>query len=269
MEEKEFYKLLELPEEIADCLLSYGENREEQLPRPIVRALFQRDQWEKGIADLSTWIGTDEDGLKILWEQLNIVRKYTYKEYLRRGIDMKIFAETMKFCNRFLREHKSQWGTYQYIWAWWFPRQMSLNEFRIGALEYEFVDAQEREIAIHIPSDADMTPASVKESLNCFQAFRKQVFPEWREIVISCDTWMLVPELEQFLGLSSNVVAFQKLFKIDKIDREATWFMDWIYPGYKKINEDLPETTTLQRKLKRFLLDGNAFGVAKGHMYLL
>ena len=44
----------------------------------------------------------------------------------------------------------------------------ALAEYRIGALEYEFVDGEEREIAVHIPSDADMSVQSIQSSLAYF-----------------------------------------------------------------------------------------------------
>ena len=37
-----------------------------------------------------------------------------------------------------------------------------------------------------------------------------------------------------------------------------------IWGGYEIINNELPENTTLQKELKRYLLDGNKFGLAKG-----
>ena len=46
----------------------------------------------------------------------------------------------------------------------------------------------------------------------------------------------------------------------------ATWYMGWIFPGYEKIDEHLPEKTLLQRELKKYLLEGNTFGIAKGHL---
>ena len=169
-------------------------------------------------------------------------------------------------CTRFLKEHYDTFGTYRYVWAWWFPRQMSLAEFRIGALEYEFVDGAEREIAVHIPSDADMSAESIKRSLRDFNEFRDKYFEEWKGVKLTCDTWMLMPELQQFLKEDSNIVAFQKLFEIDTIDREATWYMGWIFPGCEKADDNLPEKTLLQRELKKFLLEGNVFGIAKGHI---
>ena len=50
---------------------------------------------------------------------------------------------------------------------------------------------------------------------------------------------------------------------VDGENREATWYMGWIYPGYSVVDEKLPEGTSLQCGLKKFLLDGNKFGIAK------
>ena len=57
-----------------------------------------------------------------------------------------------------------------------------------------------------------------------------------------------------------------KIFDVDMQDKEAMWFMDWVYPGYQAIDNKLPEKTTLQKRLKQYLLEGNKFGVAKGHI---
>lgn len=161
---------------------------------------------------------------------------------------------------------KATWGTYQYVWARWFPRQMALWEFRLGALEFELIEGEEREVAVHIPSDADMSVESIQASLAAFRSFRDRYFADWQDVRLTCDTWMLMPQLQELLGEDSKIVAFQKLFCIDEIDRKATWYMGWIYPGYEKADENLPEKTRLQRELKKYLLAGNPFGIAKGHM---
>lgn len=260
----ELYKKLNFPDEVIEKLTTYEKNRINDMPNNLVQRLLNRTQWEDAVEELKTYVGEDPDGIKILWEQLNIVCSYSYDEYTRLGISEDIFIATMKFCTRFLKEYYSQHGSYKYIWAWWFPRQMSVLEFRIGALEYELIDGTEKEIALHIPSDADMCIESVKESMSDFNKFRNQFFPEWEAIKLTCDSWMMMPELEMFLGENSNIVKFQKLFTIENIDRDAIWYMGWIFPGYEIINNELPENTTLQRELKRYLLAGNKFGIAKG-----
>ena len=193
-----------------------------------------------------------------------MVCQYTYGEYVSREISEDIFIATMKFCTRFLYEHDNIWGTFKYVWAWWFPRQIMVQEFRVGALEYEFIDGREREVAVHIPSDADMSRDSIQASLAAFYQFRETYYPEWKDVKLTCDTWMLMPEHQAFLGERSRIVGFQKMFEIEQINREETWYMGWIFPGYDTIDDKLPEKTLLQRELKKYLLAGNKFGIARG-----
>ena len=266
MENKELYRLLELPKEVEKRLIAYGDERSFQLPKAVTAKILKRSEWDKGIKELQKLLGDDPDGMKILWELLNIIASYSYAEYIKRSISTDVFVETMKFCTRFLYEHFQTFQTYKFVQAWWFPRQISLSEYRIEALEYEFVDADDKEIAIHIPSDADLSRQSVIQSLKAFHEFRKKYYPGWKDVKLTCDTWMLMPELKELLGEKSNIIAFQNLFEIDALDYNATWYMEWIFPGMEKVDESLPERTTLQRNLKKYLLAGRKFGIAKGHL---
>lgn len=142
LDQKHLYELLELPQEVVALLDAYGAERTQEIPEEIYRKLYVREEWEEGIRELQNYLGDDPAGMKILWEQLNILCRYTYGEYVKRGINEDVFVATMKFCSRFLNEHYVTRGTFKYVWAWWFPRQMMVQEFRIGALEYELIDGK-------------------------------------------------------------------------------------------------------------------------------
>lgn len=262
----ELFKMLEIPDEVEKRLVDYGVSRNVEIPDAIKGKIRKRSEWDEGIKELQELLGEDPDGIKILWELLNMAVHISYEEYAERGIPNDIFFATMRFCTRFLCEHYQTYQTYKFVWAWWFPRQLSLQEYRIGALEYEFVDAEEREIAIHIPSDADLRKESVARSIQGFMKFRKKYYPEWENVKLTCDTWMLMPELKELLGEKSNLLAFQSLFEIDTVDYDAVWYMGWIFPGVEHDYEQLPEGTTLQRNMKAYLLAGKKFGIAKGHL---
>ena len=266
MKNTELYRMLEIPDEVEKQLINYGKSRNVSIPNVIINKILKRDEWNAGIQELQELLEDDSDGIKILWELLNIISNYSYEEYRKRNISNDIFVATMKFCTRFLHEYHQTFQTYKFVWEQWFPRQISLNEYRIGALEYEFVDAENREIEVHIPSDADLRKRSVAQSIKDFNTFRAKHYPGWKTVKLTCNTWMLMPELKEMLGKESNIIAFQNLFEIDTVDYEATWYMEWIFPGIEKVDERLPERTTLQRKMKKYLLDGKKFGIAKGHL---
>ncbi len=176
MENNQLYNLLNLPAEVIHNLDKYGSSGKNTFNIDI-EDLIQNTSLVKELDKLIAGsTGQDEDGMKILWEELNIARQ-SFDEYQKRGIPDRIFIDTMKFCTRFLNEYYKTYSCYRFVWGWWFPRQLALLEFRIGALEYEYCNGQY--ISLHIPSGADLTPQSVLKSISQFKDFCRQYYPGW------------------------------------------------------------------------------------------
>ena len=72
----------------------------------------------------------------------------------------------------------------------------------------------------------------------------------------------MVPALTALLPPGSNIVQFQKQFNIKSVDEDSLAFMDWIYQSRDIAYNDLPENTSLQRKVKEHLLSGGKIGWA-------
>ena len=151
MNQRDLYQMLEFPEKVTERLNEYERERNFVISTLLLNRILQRNSWGDGIEELKILLGDDEDGIKILWELLNIISNYTYNKYVEAQISEKIFVDTMKFSTRFLNEYYQTYGIYRFVWARWYPRQISLNEFRIGALEFEFVNFETKEVAVHIP----------------------------------------------------------------------------------------------------------------------
>ena len=265
----ELCRLIKLPQGVTDQLKEYQNSRKTEIPQDIKEKLFKRDAWDKGIEELKTFLGEDPYSMKILLEQLDLVCEYSYKEYVKRAIPMSVFADTFGFVTRFVTPTRDVNGKYSYNWAWWLQRQITLLEFRIGSLEFEFVEAEgQRRIEIHIPSDADMRLEALCRSIAAFVKFQKEYFPEWNGVQMVTETWMIMPELEDLLPADSKILRFKSLFDIDDVDHEQTWYMGWIFPGHTEADENLSEKTTLHRRLKEYLLSGKKFGIAKGHLVM-
>ena len=62
---------------------------------------------------------------------------------------------------------------------------------------------------------------------------------------------------------------FQGLFQLESVDYECMAVLDWVFPGEKGEVINLSENTSLQKNMKRFLLDGHKVGWAKGHLVKL
>lgn len=75
------------------------------------------------------------------------------------------------------------------------------------------------------------------------------------------------PDLEPLLPPMSNILAFQRSFHILPLEKPCTGVIQWVFRNPKLSPADYPENTTLQRRLKAFLQEGNLFHDAKGILY--
>lgn len=269
MQKSELYRLLEFPQGLINQLNEYENQRTREIPLELKNRLFSRNTWDDAVKELQLFLGEDPYCINLLWEQLNLVCIYSYEEYLKKNIPIDVFKATFMFITRFVCAEADCKGKYKYNHGWWFQRQVTLEEFRIDSLEFEYVLLNgNKTIEIHIPSDADMNIKALCSSINNFLEFTKRYYPEWIDVPLGTETWMLMPELEELLPPDSKILAFKHLFNIEKVDYEQTWYMDWIFPGFTEINEALPEKTSLHRALKAHLLSGKKFGIAKGNLVL-
>ncbi len=255
--------MINLPEEVFAEIERYFSERVSVVDDCLKNQLCKRECWETALKELKRRIGTDQYGFCILAELLNIACD-TYESYLKKGISIDIFIRTMEFCSRFIKRQKKHFGHYAFTWDWWFTRQIAMQEFRIEELEFELIDRPDREISIHIPSDADLRPFRLQSTLNAFKAFLSAYYPDWSEVDWYCESWLLSPLLNELLEANSNILYFKQLFELQSADMESMAVLDWVFPGETVTLQDLPETTSLQKKMKLFLLNGGKIGWVKG-----
>lgn len=249
-----------LDEEVTGLVLKYNSMFEYDKISDKCNKLYMPATWDEGIRELQEYCGEDEDGIKMLTLCLYCLI-HTYDMYQEKGIPDIIFWDTIKFIPRFMGKHKELYGKNAFTWAWWFPRQISMYEYRIGEYEYEFIEEDSiKKISLHIPSDANLKSGNIAAVF----PFVQKYYPEYINADIVCDSWLMVPALTGLLPPGSNIVQFQKQFNIKSVDEDSLAFMDWIYQSRDIAYNDLPENTSLQRKVKEHLLSGGKIGWAYG-----
>lgn len=232
--------------------------------RETLRRLHQRGTWDDALAVLRECLGPDEHGFRMLAVMLTDMCQ-TKEAYREKGISEEVYRATMACFARFVGEHKVSYGIYGFDRAFWTPRQLSMQLFRLGELEYELLqEGEKRLISIHIPSDARMTPQGCRTSYEQAKEFFGQYYPEWAGVDYGCNSWLLAPGLKQILPEDSNIIRFQNAFEIVKTDEEDRGFLEWVYKRMDIPYEELPEETSLQRNMKQFLLRGGKIGEADG-----
>ena len=213
--------------EFSGCLLPDGRNGADKLSEHLLKALDERDRGD--------WRDKSED----------------------------IWLDTMKCFARFVKEHYRQNGYYGFDRGFWTTRQIGAKLFRIGELEYEPVEeGGEKSVHLHVPSDAELTPEKLNDSVRRARAFLQRYCPAWQEAPMTLTTWLLSEEIRPLLGKSSRIAAMRRAFDITPTQEDCLQaVLEWVYdlPVQKRTEESIPalcENTSLQKALKAALLAG-------------
>lgn len=251
---------LDMPQPVTEEVLTLCHELPLPTLRPAMELLFHADTWENGRAELSCQFGDDPNGMKMLTCML-LCALETRKHYQKMGIADSVFLATMDCFPRFVREHRESYGCYGFDRDFWTVRQLSCVLFRIGLLEYEL---EYRKICLHIPTGAHLIPEAIDASLEEAQIFLAQFFPEWASAPKECHSWLLSPQLPTLLPEESNILKFQRRFRVTPEPEQTKEFLAWVFKNRDIPYPQLPENTSLQRILKQHLLQGGIFLEGRG-----
>lgn len=263
---KKTAKLIELPHQVVETLSAVDID----LNSPDIKNniyLLVRPEASLDARNALKALLPEDGGFSILLCMLEAAG-ITYAEYKNEGIPEKIYIDTMKCFTRFIKEHKESYGEYGFDRDFWTWRQLSLRLFRIGELEYEkclIGEDKEKFISMHIPSDAVISRENCLESYKMSKEFFKRFYPDFENVPNKCSSWLLSPELKELLPENSRILQFQQLFEIENtVNKGANNFLEWVYKRKDIPIDQLPEQTTLQRNMKKYLLAGGLISEGEG-----
>lgn len=262
---EQFCRQINMPEEVTRKLAEMDRKME---AFPCLALLMQEEGWTEGLIQLKEALGEDPGGMKRLCCMLRCAMR-AKTEYDRLGIPERIYIDTMGAFSRFVREYHRGYGCYGFDRGSWTPRQVSCKIFRIGQLEYELTTLDgEKIVSLHIPTDVDLRPEILRPSMQEGLTELYRLFPEYAGKKVYCHTWLLSPLLKAFLPENSNILRFQELFDMEPEGVPGNDIKLWVFKNPKLPIEEYPEDTSLQRKLKQFLLDGGQFLEGIGYLRL-
>lgn len=257
---------INMPEEVIQKILKISKNYDLLQYQPLIHRLTIASEWEDGLLELQKRLPEDKDGLIILTCMLT-AGLTTYENYARKGICEDIFFDTFGCFSRFVREHKVSYGRFGFDREFWTPRQLSMLLFRIGILEYElYTDDGSELISIHIPSDSDLSEVNCRRSYLRSKEFLAQYFPEFHYEKYVCESWLLSPYLKEILPEYSRIIRFQNAFVIESVDLKSRDYMEWVFKNRNLSIDEVPQETSLQRKMKEYLKKGGLIGNGAGHL---
>lgn len=257
-------KEINMPREAEEAVLGIAVQVDKKELQASVGKLLNRETWEEGRKEIKQELGKDTRGFGMLYCMLQgaVISGEHYRE---KGISHEIYIETMKCFSRFVREYQESFGRYGFDRDFWTTRQLSGLLYRIGELEYELLTQEGRRgVAIHIPSDALLEKEALSQSFQEAGIFLKEKYPAYSEAAMTCRSWLLSPALKQLLPSGSRILTFQDFFTIRETGEEEQGFMNWVFKRDDLPLEELPENTSLQKNLKKYLLEGGTVREASG-----
>lgn len=261
---EELCRGIQLQPEVADEVLEFYGAFDFSSIRPHLDGLKDMATEAGARRALEQSLGQDERKFKMLTCML-VCAVDLYAWYQENGISDAIFFDTMKCFPRFLEECRQMDGRYAFDREWWTARQIGGRLFRIGELEYEISRMDQKPVvSIHIPSDAVLSEENCDASLRRAGEFMAEHFAELSAADYVCDSWLLAPELRQMLSEGSRILAFQNRFLIRRVDYGEEDYIGWVFRTRDTEIGNLPEDTSLQRKMKRHLLNGGKVGTGFG-----
>lgn len=84
--------------------------------------------------------------------------------------------------------------------------------YELGRLQHHPADTT---IGLHIPEAGPLTPQAVSASLAEARAFFPRHFPDQQFTAFTCGSWLLDPQLLEYLPEDSNIIRFQQMFELE------------------------------------------------------
>lgn len=123
-------------------------------------------------------------------------------------------------------------------------------------------------LSVHIPREGKLTHELCGESFSQAVAFFAAHFPEKRFHAFTCSSWLLDPQLQLLLDESSNLVQFQRRFSLFPVLGTDEGLYRFVFHCGRCDIGLLPEKTSLQRNVKRFMAAGGQMHASGGYILL-
>ncbi|GAA1970936.1 acyltransferase domain-containing protein [Nocardioides panacihumi] len=202
-----------------------------------------------------------------------------------RGVPEHVTWDTLADLPRYVTRHEELRGRPGFDELRWLSNHLRGLLYAVGRLQFERVrsillpDAQvgvtevvgeladdEILLNVHIPAtgslDSDECEAAYAAALEQFALWH----PEERPKAFVCLSWLMDPQLREYLPVHSNIIRFQDRYRIVGTGMAASWSMqEFVFRVSGQVDpETLPQRTTLERAFTQHLRSGREWNVRTG-----
>lgn len=140
----------------------------------------------------------------------------------------------------------------------WLTLHVRGGVYELGRLQHERGGTA---IGLHIPESGPLTPEAVDASLDDARVFFPRHFPDEPYTAFSCGSWLLDPQLQDYLPEDSNIARFQRRFELEPYEEPEGLDCDvevlrFVFRTLTTPLDRLPGHTVLQRAIVDHLTAG-------------
>ena len=128
--------------------------------------------------------------------------------------------------------------------------RLSKSEWRVVAQKGDWM------VGLHIPRGADLSEESMSKGFRDAMEKTMRYYADLDPKLVHTATWLLSPKLAELQGPGSGIARFSNRFIKYPISSGGKELFGFAFPSGIDSYEDLPEQTSLQRKLKALYLSG-------------
>jgi hypothetical protein len=162
----------------------------------------------------------------------------------------------------------------------WLTLHFRGSIYALGRLQFNRMSIKARHVAdafregdpalgIHIPESGPLTPEACDDSLAQAARFFARHFPETPTRLGICNSWLLDPQLNDYLEPDSNVLRFQRRFTLVGEGHEGDAdILRFVFHRLAPNIDELPQRTTLERAIVAHLRAGKHWRSATGWLEL-
>jgi hypothetical protein len=149
----------------------------------------------------------------------------------------------------------------QMLWGIYF---VNVKLIEVGVLQYELYDEEHKIIKIHIPRGINLSIENAKKSITIANKEIKKYF-KLQNLEFICNSWLLSKQIRQLVSNTSNIANFYNLFFIKQGENCIEDILNFVY-NLKECQDYkiLSENTSLQKNIKKYLIEGNDINLGLG-----
>jgi hypothetical protein len=193
----------------------------------------------------------------------------------KRGIPEEVTWSTLSDIGLQIANYEVRFGKPGFDGAVWMWPHFRGDVFRLGRLQYDLtrisfddegVVRGEEAVAVHIPALGPLTVEGADDSFDQARRFFPKHFPERSHRVVTCHSWLMDPQLADYLPETSNIIRFQRRFKIADDDRRDANIdvVRYVFGDLPKSLSDLPQESSVQQAIVKHIDGGGIWQMRHG-----